>query len=168
MKTRLRTIKCYVWPILLYGAETRTLTRSLLSRLDAFEMWIYRRLLKILWTEKISNEETLRRMGTGSKTMRLFKTRKLQYLGRIIRHNTSQLQLIVGKIEGRRYGGRPRTIWMTELTNRTGAKYYQLKRAAEERKKRWHGLVVNLLAQERRSGKVSARSIVCPRVVHCL
>ena len=47
----------YIWPTLFYGAETWTITKSLLSRLDAFEMWVYRRVLKISWTEKITNEE---------------------------------------------------------------------------------------------------------------
>ena len=87
LKTRLRAIKCYIWPALLYGAETWTITKSLLSRLDVFEMWVYRRVLKISWTEKITNEEVLRRMGTGREIVRQFKTRKLQYLGYRIRHN---------------------------------------------------------------------------------
>ena len=127
LKTRLRVLKCYVWPTLFYGAETWSITKSLLSRLDAFEMWIYRRVLKILWTEK-------RRMGTGREIVRQFKTRKLQYLGHfIIRHNTSQL--LEGNIEGRRSRGRPRTTWITDLTNSTGAKYYQQKIAAEDRKR---------------------------------
>ena len=64
LKTRLRAIKCYIWPTLFSGAETWTITKSLLSRLDAFEMWVYRRVLKISWTDKITNEEVLRRMGT--------------------------------------------------------------------------------------------------------
>ena len=55
----------HIWPTLFYGAETWTITKSLLSRLDAFEMWVYRRVLKIKWTEKNTNEEVLRRMGTG-------------------------------------------------------------------------------------------------------
>ena len=147
LKTRLRAIKCYIWPTLFYGAETWTTTKSLLSRLDAFEMWVYRRVLKISWTEKITNQEVLIRMGTGREIVRQFKTRKLQYLGHLIRHNTSQIQLIEGKIEGRRSRGRPRNTWTTtEITTTKGMKYYQLKRAAEDRK-RWHGIVVNL-AQE--------------------
>ena len=93
-KTRLREMKCYIWPTLFYGAETWTITKSLLSRLDAFEMWIYRRVLKTSWTENITNEEVLRRMETGGEIVRQFKTRKLQYLGHLIRHNASQLQLI--------------------------------------------------------------------------
>ena len=146
LKTRLRAIKCYIWPTLFYGAETWTITKSLLSKLDAFEMWVYRRVLKISWTEKITNEEVLRRMGTGRAIVRQFKTRKLQYLGHLIRHNTSQIQLIEGKIECRRSRGRPRNTWTTDITNTKGMNYYQLKRAVEDRR-RWHGLVVNL-AQE--------------------
>ena len=65
LKTRLRAIKCYIWPTLLYEAETWTITKSLLSTLDAFDMWVYRRVLKISWAEKIANEEVLIRMGTG-------------------------------------------------------------------------------------------------------
>ena len=142
----LRAIKCYTWPILFYGAETWTMTKSLLSKLDAFEMWVYRRVLKISWTEKITNEEVLRRMGTSTEIVRQFKTRKLQYLGHLIRHNTSQIQPIEGKIEGRKSRGRPRNTRTTDIRNTNGMKYYQLKRAAEDRR-RWHGLVVNL-AQE--------------------
>ena len=102
--------------------------------------------ISISWTEKITNEEVLRRMGTGREIVRQFKTRNIQYLEHLIRHNSTQLQLIEGKIEGRRSRGRPRNIWTTDITTTKGLKYYQLKRAAEDRK-RWHGLVVNL-AQE--------------------
>ena len=146
LKTRLRAIKCYIWPTLFNGAETWTITKSLLSRIDAFEMWVYRRVLTISWTEKITNEEVLRRMGTGREIVRQFKTRKLQYLGHLMRHNTSQIQLIEGKVEGRRSRGRPRNVWTTDITTTKGMKYYQQKRAAEDRKI-WRGLVVNL-AQE--------------------
>ena len=65
MKTRVSAIQCYIWPTLFYGAETWTVTKSVLSRRDAFEMWVYRRVLNISWTEKIDNEEVMRRMGTG-------------------------------------------------------------------------------------------------------
>ena len=68
---------------------------------DACEMWVFRRVLNIISrTEKITNEEVLRRMSTGREIVRQFKTRRLQYLGDLIRHNSSQLQLIEGKIEG--------------------------------------------------------------------
>ena len=73
---QIKSNKIYIWPTLFYGAETWTITKSQLSRLDAFEMWVYCRVLKISWTEKITNEEVLRRMGTGREIVRQFKTRK--------------------------------------------------------------------------------------------
>ena len=57
LKTRLRAIKCYIWPTLFYEAGTWTITKSLLTRLDAFEMWVYCRVLKISWTEKITTRK---------------------------------------------------------------------------------------------------------------
>ena len=102
--------------------------------------------LKIAWTDKITNEEVLRRVGTGREIVRQFKTNKLQYIGLLIIHYTSQIHLMEGKIEGRRFRGRPRNTWTTDITTTNRMKYYQRKRAAEDRK-RWHGLVVNL-AQE--------------------
>ena len=83
LKARLRAIRWYIWPTLFYGAGTWTITKSMLSRLDALEMWLYRRVLKISRTEKITNEEVLRRMGTGREIVRQLKTRKLQYLGHL-------------------------------------------------------------------------------------
>ena len=106
-------------------------------------MGLSNRVLNISWAEKITNERVLRRMGTGREIVRKFTTRKLQYLGHLIRHNTSQMQLIEGNIEGRRSRGRHRNTWTTDITSTNGIKYYQVKIGAEDRK-RWHGLVVNL------------------------
>ena len=105
---------------ILWSRDARTITKSLLSRLDAFEIWIYRRVLKISWMEKITNEEVLRRMGTDRDILRQFKMRKLQYLGHLIRHNASQLQLIEGKIKGRLSRDRPRNTWTTDITITNG------------------------------------------------
>ena len=84
-------IQSCVWPTLYYGTETWTLTKSPLSKRDASVMSIYRIVLKISWTEKITNEEVLRRMGTGREIVRQLKMRELQYIGHLIGHNTSQL-----------------------------------------------------------------------------
>ena len=65
LTTRLRTLKAYVWATLLYGAETWTLNKTLKRKLEATEMWFYRRMLRISWVDRISNEEVLRKMTTG-------------------------------------------------------------------------------------------------------
>ena len=83
LKTRLRAIKCYIWPTLFYGAETWTITKSLLSRLDAFEMWAYRSFENIMDGKDYStNEEVLRKIGTGREIVRQFKMRKLHTISR--------------------------------------------------------------------------------------
>ena len=64
IKTRQRATKTYVWSVLLHGSEAWTINKPMEKRLEAFEMWCWRRLLKISWTERISNEEVLRRMGS--------------------------------------------------------------------------------------------------------
>ena len=84
--------------------------------------------------------------GNRQRNSETIQDEETKYLGHLIRHNTSQIQIIEGKIEGRRYRGRPRNTWTTDITTTNGMKYYQLKRAAEDGK-RWHGLLVNL-AQE--------------------
>ena len=142
--SRVRAIQCYIWPTL----WSRDMDNYKISVVQTWCLWDVdlSQSFETIMDGKITNEEILRRMGTGREIVRLFKTRKLQYLGYLIRHNTSQMQLIEGKIEGRRSRGRPRNTLTTDITTTNGMKYHQLKRTAEDRK-RWPGLVVNL-AQE--------------------
>ena len=86
LKTRLRAIKCYIWPTLFYGAETWTIIKSLLSRhLTQIEMWVYRSFKNIM-DGKDHQRGSIEKVGTGREIVRQFKTRKLQYLGHLIRH----------------------------------------------------------------------------------
>lgn len=97
---RTRTLKCYVFPILIYGVEAWTLTDATCKRLEAFEMWCYRRMLRISWTHHITNETVLQRMGKQREIILTVKGRKLTYFGHIMRHKKySILHLIMqGKI----------------------------------------------------------------------
>ena len=78
-------MKTLVWTTLLYGCETWTLRKGDIRRLEAAEMWIWRRMAKISWTEKISNEEVLRRIGEGRQLMSLIRPRKRKWIGHSIR-----------------------------------------------------------------------------------
>ena len=117
LTTRWRATKCYVLSTLLYGVEGWTLKARTMSRLDSFEMWLYRRMLKISWTERITNLEVLERMCKDQELLTTIKRRKAAYFGHIFRNNKySFLQLIVeGKIEGRRGIGRKRFSWLRNL-----------------------------------------------------
>lgn len=125
---KIRLIKCYVFPVLLYGAEAWTLTEALMKRLEAFEMWVYRRILRISYTEHITNIEVLRRMGKEKEISLTVKKRKLEYLGHLMRHDKYRLlQLIVqGKIDSKRGPGRRRHSWLHNLRQWFGMTSIQL------------------------------------------
>lgn len=118
LKTKIRLLRCYVFTVLLYGAEAWTLTEASMKKLEAFEMWCYRRILKISWVDRITNNEVLRRMNKTCEILNEVKRRKLEYLGHIMRNEQrySLLQLILqGKVHGRRGPGRRRISWLHNL-----------------------------------------------------
>lgn len=118
LRTKARLLRCYVFTVLLYGVESWTLTEASMRKLEAFEMWCYRRILRISWVDRITNEEVLRRMDKEREVLNNIKKRKLEYLGHIMRneHRYSLLQLILqGKVLGRRGPGRRRISWLHNL-----------------------------------------------------
>ena len=130
LETRKRIMRCYIWSTLLYGAETWTLTSAMVKRLEAFEMWIYRRMLKISWTDKMSNKEVLRRANANRQLMKTIRQRLLQFFDNIHR------VLIEGKINGKRGRGRPITSWVNNIVKWTGLDYPSVVRTAQDRH-RW-------------------------------
>ncbi|XP_045463850.1 uncharacterized protein LOC123673410 [Harmonia axyridis] len=82
---KLRLAKCYVHSVLYYGVEAWTLNADAMRRLNSFEMWTYRRILRVSWKDRITNIEVLRRIGREKEVERTIKERKLQYLGHIMR-----------------------------------------------------------------------------------
>ena len=129
---KMRMLRCYVFSTLLYGAEAWTLKKCHLKKLEAFEMWCYRRVWRISWMERVTNEEVLRRMRMNCKVVNTVKRRKLQYLGHIMRSpKYALLQLIVqGKISGKRSVGRRRASWLKNLRDWFHCSNVQLFRAA--------------------------------------
>ena len=121
IELRSRIVKCYIWSTLLYGAETWTLTKVTSDKLEAFEMWLYRRMLRISWKEHKTNE-VLYKMTT-KRLLNTIKKRKCQYFGHIIRGNGVQRLLMEGRIYGRRGRGRPRTMWTDNIKEWTKISY---------------------------------------------
>ena len=81
LPSRFRLLKCYVWPILLYGVETWTVSQLSKKRLEAFEMWTIRRLLRISWAERISNERVLTLAAVQKELLHSIQKQKLRYFG---------------------------------------------------------------------------------------
>lgn len=135
LKLRYRMAKCYVYSVLLYGMEAWTLKVSSLRRLESFEMWVFRRILRVPWTDKIRNEEILRRMNTDRELLTSIKRRKTAYLGHVLRNKKYTLiQLIIkGKIEGKRGPGRRQITWLRNIRQWTNMDLQTLIRTAEDR-----------------------------------
>lgn len=135
---RYRMVKCYVWSILLYGVEAWTLKVTTINRIEAFEMWILRRMLRVSWVDHVRNEEVLRRAGLAERELfETIKKRKIAYMGHMLRGERYHFQRLIlqGKIEGGRRGiGRKKLSWLRNIRHWTGIKDFQeLQNAAIDR-----------------------------------
>lgn len=144
--TKMKTLKTYVWSILLYGCECWTLTKDTERRLEATEMWFLRRILKISWTEKKSNKDVMELAGYERSLIRTIRKRQLKFLGHISRKDEIEKQMLSGKIEGRRSRGRQRTTYIDSLNNYATKKSIsntELIRMTTEREV-WRAMVVDV------------------------
>ena len=135
LQLKIRLVRCYVLSVLFYGMETWTLKKIDTKRIEAFEMWIYRRMLRISWAERVTNVEVLRRMQKEKELVLTIKERKLQYLGHVMRGDKYRLlQLIIqGKVIGKRSIGRRRHSWLRNLREWYNSSNYQLFRSGESK-----------------------------------
>ncbi|KAI5752717.1 hypothetical protein M8J77_019728 [Diaphorina citri] len=116
--TKLRLLNTYVFSILTYGCESWTLNPTLSQRIQSFENWCYRRMLKVSWIDKVRNTEILRRMGKSRfEWLNTIRDRKLRFAGHVMRGSSGSLMLDVmeGEVEGRRPVGRPRRMWWDDV-----------------------------------------------------
>lgn len=136
LKLRQHMTECYVWSILLYGAEAWTLKINTMNRLEAFEMWLHRRMLRIPWVDHVTNTEVLRRANSDRQLITAIKCRKIAYLGHVLRGEKYHLlqTIMKGKIEGRRGPGRRQHSWLRNIRDWTGIRSVsELIRVAEDR-----------------------------------
>ena len=102
----------------MYGCESWTIKKSEHRRIDAFELWCWRRLLRVPWTARRSNQSILKDISPGCSLEELMLKLKLQYFGHLMRRADSfEKTLMLGKIEGRRRRGRQRMRWLDGITN---------------------------------------------------
>jgi hypothetical protein len=101
LELRKKLVKCHVWSIALYGAETLTLRAVDEIHLESFEMWCWRRMEKISWTDLVRNEEVLLRVKEQRIILHEIRKRKANWIGHILRRNCLLQRVIEGKIQGR-------------------------------------------------------------------
>ena len=118
MPTEVRLVKSIVFPVVMYGCESWTIKKAEHQRIDAFELWCWRRLLRVPWTTRRSNQSILKGISPGCSLEGLMLKLKLQYFGHLIqRADLFEKTLMLGKIEGRRRMRRQRMRWLDGLTN---------------------------------------------------
>ena len=106
LPTKVRLVKAMVFPVVMYGCETWTIEKAEHRRIDAFELWHWRRLLRVPWTARRSNQSILREISPGCSLEGLMLKLKLQYFGHLMRRADSfEKTPMLGKIEGRRRRG---------------------------------------------------------------
>ena len=116
MPTKVCLVKAMVFPVVIYGCESWTIKKANHQRADAFELWCWRRLLRVPWTER-SNQSILKEISPGCSLEGLMLKLKLQYYGHLMRRADSlEKTLMMGKIEGRRRG-RQRKRWLDGITD---------------------------------------------------
>ena len=118
LPTKVRLVKAMVFPVIMYGGESWTVKKAECQRIDAFEMWCWRRLLRVLWTARRSNQFILKVISPGCSLEGLLLKLELQYFGHLMQRAESfEKTLMLGKIEGRWRRGRQRMKWLDGITN---------------------------------------------------
>ena len=118
LPTKVHLVKAMVFPVVMYGCESWTIKKAEHRRSDAFELWCWRRLFRVPWTARRSNQSILKEISPGCSLQRLMLKLKLQYFGHLIqRADSFEKTLMLGKIEGRRRRGRWRMGWLDGITN---------------------------------------------------
>ena len=118
LPTKVRLVKAMVFPVVMYGCESWTVKKAEYGRSDAFELWCWKRLLRVPWTARRSNQSMLKEISPGCSLEGLMLKLKLQYFGHLMRRVDSlEKTLMLGGIEGRRRRGWQRMRWLDGITN---------------------------------------------------
>ena len=118
LPTKVSLVKAMVFPVVMYGCESWTVKKAERRRIDAFELWCWRRHLRVPWTARRSNQSILKEISPGCSLEGMMLKLKLQYYGRLMRRVDSlEKTLMLGGIGGRRKRGRQRMRWLDVITD---------------------------------------------------
>ena len=150
LPTKVHLVKAMVFPVVMYGCESWTMKKAECRRIDAFDLWCWRRLLRVPWTARRSNQSILKEIRPGCSLEGLTLKLKLQYFGHLMRRVDSlERTLMLGGIGHRRRRGRQRMRWLDGITDSMDMNLGELRKLVMDREA-WRGAIHGLLKSQTR------------------
>ena len=137
LEMKKKLIQSCIWRVALYGSETWTVGKNEERAINAFETWCWRRMLKIKWTDRITNDEVFQKVKGETLLLKIFKNRRHSWMGHTIRHYEFVVHILHAAISGKKAVGRPRLRYLKQVARNTGADSYTAMKRMVCNKSRW-------------------------------